>query len=46
MVRQTLAGHRADRAVRETLLSASILPPEIERMAADITAADGLPRFV
>ena len=45
---KTLAGHRADRAtvVREALLTAGILAPEIERLAADVTAADGLPRYV
>lgn len=45
---KTLGKHRADRAtvVREALLSAGILAPEIERMAADVKAADGHPRFV
>ena len=45
---KTLKRHRADRAdvVREALLQAGILAPEIERMAADITSADGHPRFV
>ncbi len=45
---KTLAKHRADRAtvVREALLAAGIVAPEIERMAADITSADGLPRFI
>ena len=45
---KTLKRHRADRSdvVREALLQAGILAPEIERMAADITSADGHPRFV
>src|SRR4051794_16731709 len=45
---KTLKGHRADRAdvVREALLEAGVLAPEIERMAADITSADGHPRYV
>lgn len=45
---KTLKRHRADRAdvVREALHAAGILAPEIERMAADITSADGHPRFV
>ena len=45
---KTLAGHRADRAtvVREALLASGVLAPEIERMAADVKAADGLPRFI
>lgn len=45
---KTLTEHRADRAtvVREALLEAGILAPEIERMAADVTLADGSPRFV
>lgn len=45
---KTLAQHRADRGavVREALLSAGILAPEIERMAADVTTTDGRPRFV
>ena len=45
---KTLAGHRADRAtvVREALESAGMLGPEIERMAATVTASDGKPRFV
>ena len=48
MVRQTLSEHRADRAsvVREALLSAGIVEPEVERMAADVVSADGAPRFV
>jgi len=43
-----LAEHKADRAtvVRETLLFAGIVAPEIERMAADVLSADGLPRFI
>jgi hypothetical protein len=45
---KTLAEHKADRAavVREALLSAGIVAPEIERLAATVTASDGLPRFV
>lgn len=45
---KTLKGHRADRAtvVREALMSAGVVAPEIERMAADVLAADGLPRFI
>jgi hypothetical protein len=45
---KTLKEHRADRAtvVRETLLNAGIVAPEIERMAADITLPDGRPRFL
>jgi len=45
---KTLGRHRADRAgvVREALLAAGILAPEIERLAADTLAADGKPRFV
>lgn len=45
---KTLSSHRADRAtvVREALLEAGIVAPEIERMAATVTSADGLPRFV
>ena len=40
--------HRADRAtvVREVLAEAGIEAPEIDRMAADMLAEDGLPRFV
>ncbi len=40
--------HRADRAtvVREALLTAGIVAPEIERLAADVTLPDGRPRFV
>jgi len=43
---KTLAEHKADRAtvVREALLSAGVAAPEIERMAADVKASDGLPR--
>ncbi|QDP98548.1 replication initiation protein [Microlunatus elymi] len=45
---KTLAEHKADRAtvVRETLHAAGIVPPEVERLAADVTAPDGLPRYV
>ncbi|QDP95831.1 replication initiation protein [Microlunatus elymi] len=45
---KTLAEHKADRAtvVREALHAAGIVPPEVERLAADVTAQDGLPRFV
>src|SRR5829696_5338530 len=45
---KTLAEHRADRAtvVREALLSAGVVAPETERLAASVLASDGLPRFV
>ncbi|WP_210414769.1 replication initiator [Microlunatus elymi] len=45
---KTLAEHKADRAtvVRETLHAAGIVPPEVERLSADVTAPDGLPRYV
>lgn len=45
---KTLKQHRADRAdvVREALLNAGILAPEIERLAASVTLPDGRPRFV
>ena len=45
---KTLKEHRADRAgvVREALLNAGILAPEIERLAASVTLPDGRPRFV
>jgi hypothetical protein len=45
---KTLTEHRADRAtvVREALAEAGIVAPEIERLAADVVAADGHPRFV
>jgi hypothetical protein len=45
---KTLSEHKADRAtvVREALLSAGIVAPEVERMAADVLSADGLPRFI
>ena len=45
---KTLQEHRADRAtvVRETLLNAGIVAPEIGRMAANVLCADGLPRFI
>ena len=45
---KTLREHKADRAtvVREALLSAGIIAPEVERMAADVLSPDGLPRYV
>ena len=45
---KTIAQHKADRAtvVRETLLSAGIDAPDLDRMAATVTLADGSPRFV
>ena len=45
---KTLRRHRADRAdvVREALHEAGVLAPDIERMAADVTSADGQPRYV
>ena len=45
---KTLSEHRADRAsvVRQVLSEAGIEAPEVERMAADVLAEDGLPRFV
>jgi hypothetical protein len=45
---KTLREHKADRAavVRETLLNAGMLPPEIERLAATVTLTDGRPRFL
>ena len=45
---KTLSEHRADRAtvVREVLKEAGIAAPDADRMAADVLAADGLPRFV
>jgi hypothetical protein len=45
---KTLSEHRADRAavVREALLSAGMVAPELERMAASVMAPDGLPRYV
>ncbi|WP_331712565.1 replication initiator [Auraticoccus monumenti] len=45
---KTLAGHRADRAtvVRQALLTAGVLAPDVERLAADTLSADGHPRFV
>jgi hypothetical protein len=45
---KTLSQHKADRAtvVREALLSAGIVAPEVERMAADVLSADGMPRFI
>ncbi|MGV8909317.1 MAG: replication initiator [Propionicimonas sp.] len=45
---KTLTEHRADRAdvVRHVLEQAGILTPDIERMAANVIAADGQPRYV
>lgn len=45
---KTLSEHRADRAsvVREVLAEAGIEAPDADRMAADVIAEDGLPRFV
>ena len=45
---KTLKEHSADRAgvVREALLNAGILAPEVERLAATVTLPDGRPRFV
>jgi hypothetical protein len=45
---KTLSEHRADRAavVREVLQEAGIQAPDADRIAADILASDGLPRFV
>jgi hypothetical protein len=45
---KTLTQHKADRAtvVREALLSAGIVAPEVERMAATVTLPDGTSRFV
>ncbi len=45
---KTLGAHRADRAtvVREALLAAGIVAPEVERMAATVTLPDGSPRYV
>ena len=45
---KTIAQQKADRAtvVRETLLSAGIDAPELDRMAAAVTLPDGSPRFV
>jgi hypothetical protein len=45
---KTLAEHKADRAtvVREALLAAGIVAPEVERMAATATLPDGSPRYV
>src|SRR5215217_2230519 len=44
----SLTEHKADRAtvVREARLSAGVVTPEIERLAADLRASDGLPRYV
>ena len=45
---KTLREHKADRAtvVRQALDAAGMLTPDLERMAADVLAPDGLPRFV
>lgn len=45
---KTLTEHKADRAtvVREVLHAAGIDPPDAARMAADVLADDGRPRFV
>jgi hypothetical protein len=45
---KTVSEHKADRAevVRQTLLSAGIDAPELDRMAASVTLPDGSPRFV
>jgi hypothetical protein len=45
---KTVDQHKADRAqvVRETLLAAGIDAPDLDRMAASVTLADGSPRFV
>jgi hypothetical protein len=45
---KTLAQHKADRAqvVREVLAAAGVQPPEADRMATSVLAADGKPRFV
>ena len=44
---KTLREHRADRAavVREALQQSGIIAPEVERMAADLLAADGKPLY-
>jgi hypothetical protein len=45
---KTIAEHKADRAevVRQTLLSAGIDAPELDRMAATVTLSDGSSRFI
>ncbi len=45
---KTLSEHKADRAtvVRQVLKEAGIETPDADRMAADVLAEDGLPRFV
>ena|SRR5215217_8391357 len=45
---KTLAEHKADRStvVRDTQLSAGMVAPEIEPLAASVRATDGLPRYV
>jgi hypothetical protein len=45
---KTLREHRADRAavVREVLAEAGIEAPDTDRMAANVLAQDGLPRYV
>ncbi|WP_298455296.1 replication initiator [uncultured Cellulomonas sp.] len=44
---KTLTEHRADRAtvVREVLQAAGIEPPDARRLAAEVLASDGRPRF-
>ncbi len=45
---KTLTEHRADRAtvVRQVLEAAGIQAPDADRMAVEVLADDGLPRFV
>jgi hypothetical protein len=45
---KTVDQHKADRAqvVRETLISAGIDAPDLDRIAASVTMPDGSPRFV
>ena len=45
---KTLTEHKADRVavVREVLAEAGIEPPATDRMAADVLADDGLPRYL
>ena len=45
---KTLTEHKADRStvVREVLKEAGITAPDADRMAADVLAADGHPRYV
>jgi hypothetical protein len=44
---KTLGQHRADRAtvVREVLIAAGMVMPEVDRLAANVVREDGLPRF-